>query len=235
MGDQGFFSRPSDEAKERMLKAAGRTIKTTLNLWTGVGGDLAELAWGYVTDHYKERNKRRAEEFKARIEKAGPKVQEVIESPQQSEPLFDVFLCVYRECLNDDEDEKVSYYASFMALLAVAQEPKPSHAHVMAILAAIRDLRAHDLRTLALFGRRSSHQNGENLGQLEARVGHMATPSNVSRDLLLQSVSALIRHGLVTMTPFGLNAMVNADLHYKITEFGRKFGDFISANPSAAE
>jgi hypothetical protein len=235
MADQGFFSKPSDDAQKRMLSLAGKTIKIALNaLSASIGGfigDVAELGWIYISDHYKERYKRRGEEFKARFEKAGPKVQEVIESAQMSEPLFDIFLSVYRECMNDDEDEKVRYYAALMIGFSLPGGQSVSKHQKMALLNAMKSMRVHDLYVLEAlaFTRSKSHATSVTLDELK-RSDSRAAITDIDWDLALASLRTLQGLGLVDDDPRQQAATVPQPNKYGQSPLGLTFWKLIGPN-----
>lgn len=212
---------PKGEDAKDLLILKGETLATLLKLIPGMPEKAVDLGKALISYTWR-RWKRRVETFADGLGRHPGAIQRLAES----EPLLDVFMSMFDACLRDEEDEKVQYYAAFTAGLAGQIERYPS-AMRLAMLQAVKSLRTHDLRLLALIKERPGMTVQQLLGE-----------GDQLPQLMFSSLGALQNQGLVVETlpseegdiTDDIIPVTREDRSYEVTELGAVLWSLIDPN-----
>lgn len=220
---------PSGEDAKDLVSLGGKSILEFLKVCAGVmlgpAGSGAAGIGGALLGYFAKKWERRATSFSKEVLASSPKIQKLLASEDPTEPLLATFVSVFESCLRDDEDEKVMYYAAFMVGMAEAHlAGELPHLRKVAMLAAIRALRAHDLLLfVALSIAEVIHERMLSVTELESYV--RAEMKQLQPDFLMaeQSFASLLSHGVIELDPKVSAAVVMTPNTYGLTKFGEAF------------
>lgn len=191
---------------------------TKADLWC----DLGQAATEFLRDYVGERGQRRGQEFFTRVAGAQGAARTALDDPDLADPLKDAFFAVYRGCLQDDEDEKVRYYAAFMCGYAEVGPKNFSRSKGMGILSAIKVLRAHDLRMLFLLQSTRTVSHATEVSVDEIKDHHKSHgKEEIDWDLLDQSLASLVAQGLIRQNLRTVTAPVPLAAKYALDNLGK--------------
>lgn len=202
---------------ELLKFCAGQSIGPAGSAVVGIGGALL----GYVTKKYE----RRVEAFSKETLNASPQVQTLFASENPPEPLLATFVSIFESCLRDDEDEKVTYYAAFVVGMAEAHIAGAlPHLRKVAMLGAIRALRAHDLLLFSTLSiAEPFHDRRLSMRELTSYVRAEMKQVQPDFEMADQAFAQLLSHGLIQVAPEDSSAVLTMPTAYGLTVFGKAF------------
>lgn len=224
---QGAEQNPAPQSGSLTNALTGLGIKTLFafakavtkaDLWCNLGQAVTE----FLKDYMGARTHERGQEFFTRVAGAQGAARQALDDPDLPDPLKDAFVAVFRGCLQDDENEKVRYYAAFMCGYAEVGPKNLSKAKAMGILSALKSLRVHDLRMLFLLHSTRTVSHATEVSVDEIKDHHKSHgKEEIDWDLLDQSLASLVAQGLVKQNLRAVTAPVPLAAKYALDNLGK--------------